>query len=363
MITRIILENYMSHARTVIEPAAGLTVLVGPNNCGKSAVVSALRTLCDNPLGDYMVRHGATECCVTVETNDGGEHHTFAWKRKKDVVSYLIDGRPIHRLKGNLPEDLHQHLRMPKVHAEDGNDFDIHFGLQKEPIFLLSESARRAAQFFASSSDAEKLLEMQRRHGERVKNAKSKVAELTVEIEQLDRMLAALAPAPELAAKADALSQEHSELSQAQQNAMALEQSLGNQKRHVARRGFFHRVAETVRPLSPAPALADTSDVERLSREISAAHGRRRRISSIGGALEHLQSPPAVQDVSPLADLIARQRRAQSDVDIRRAALSAADAELTASRSQLRAWAVENPICPVCGGSIDSDRLLSHGHN
>ena len=43
MITRITLENYMSHARTVIEPAGGLTVIVGPNNCGKSAIASALR--------------------------------------------------------------------------------------------------------------------------------------------------------------------------------------------------------------------------------------------------------------------------------------------------------------------------------
>lgn len=47
MIRRIELINFMSHRRTLIEPAAGLTVLVGPNNCGKSAVVSALQILCD----------------------------------------------------------------------------------------------------------------------------------------------------------------------------------------------------------------------------------------------------------------------------------------------------------------------------
>jgi len=42
MIRRIILENYMAHVRTVIEPADGLTVLAGPNNCGKTAVVETL---------------------------------------------------------------------------------------------------------------------------------------------------------------------------------------------------------------------------------------------------------------------------------------------------------------------------------
>ena len=48
MITRIELTNFMSHAHTVIEPAPGLTVLVGPNNCGKSAVVAALQIICQN---------------------------------------------------------------------------------------------------------------------------------------------------------------------------------------------------------------------------------------------------------------------------------------------------------------------------
>jgi predicted ATP-dependent endonuclease of OLD family len=42
MTQRIILENYMAHGRTVIEPAAGLTVLVGPKNRGKSAVVHSM---------------------------------------------------------------------------------------------------------------------------------------------------------------------------------------------------------------------------------------------------------------------------------------------------------------------------------
>jgi predicted ATP-dependent endonuclease of OLD family len=42
MIKRIELTNFMSHEHTVLEPAAGLTLLIGPNNCGKSAVVAAL---------------------------------------------------------------------------------------------------------------------------------------------------------------------------------------------------------------------------------------------------------------------------------------------------------------------------------
>ena len=77
LIRRIELRNYMSHARTVIDLAEGLTVLVGPNNCGKSAIVSALQTLCQNTTGDYMRRHGERECSVRVATDDG---HVLEWR-------------------------------------------------------------------------------------------------------------------------------------------------------------------------------------------------------------------------------------------------------------------------------------------
>ena len=70
MIKKITLKNYMSHTHTVIEPAVpGLTVLTGPNNWGKSAVVSALQALCGNEEGGYMVRHDEKECRVIVETD------------------------------------------------------------------------------------------------------------------------------------------------------------------------------------------------------------------------------------------------------------------------------------------------------
>jgi predicted ATP-dependent endonuclease of OLD family len=70
MIKRIELTNFMSHEHTVIEPAAGLTVLIGPNNCGKSAIVAALQILASNENSTYVMRHGAKECSVKVETDE-----------------------------------------------------------------------------------------------------------------------------------------------------------------------------------------------------------------------------------------------------------------------------------------------------
>src|SRR5580693_3354782 len=100
----------MSHARTVIEPAAGLTVLVGPNNCGKSAVVAALQILCHNEKSTYVTRHHERECRVTIETDDG---HVIEWRRKNSP-SYTVDGKPFDRLgRSGSPDGLHDVLRMP----------------------------------------------------------------------------------------------------------------------------------------------------------------------------------------------------------------------------------------------------------
>ena len=187
MIRKIILQNFMSNHHTVIEPADGLTVLVGENNCGKSAVVAALQILCHNTSGDYMVRHGEKECRIIVETDEG---HVVEWKRKNGTVSYTLNGKPIHRLRGSVPDDLHKLLRVPKVYPQDGGDpFDIHFGEQKKPVFLLDESGSRAAKFFASSSDAEALIKMQILHRKNVRDASQRSNQLQKELKILDHRL------------------------------------------------------------------------------------------------------------------------------------------------------------------------------
>ena len=222
MIRRIILENYMSHGRSVIEPTAGLTVLVGPNNCGKSAIVHALQTLCYNRPNEYAIRHDQKEARVTVETDDG---HVLKWRRKRGgSAGYEIDGEPIGRLgQGGVPEALHALLRMPKIESIDGQAvFLVHFGLQKSPIFLIDDPPARAATFFASNSDAESLLQMQRLHREKVKTARQDQTKLSREIDDREKLLAATASLSELNDRVGELETSFSQIEQASQRIEAL---------------------------------------------------------------------------------------------------------------------------------------------
>lgn len=314
MIRRIVLENFMSHARTEIEPARGLTVLIGPNNCGKSAVVSALQTLCSNIAGDFMVRHGEKECRVTIETDDG---HSVTWRRHRGAVSYLIDGREVPR--GVTPDDLHEVLRLPKVVSEDGKDqFDIHFGTQKSPIFLLDESERRAAMFFASSSDAEYLMRMQKRHQEKVRKAKDEHKRLTSVLAKLDAELTCLEPVTELASAMQAVVEEHAALEQQQQLCLRLSRDvelLARQNVALTRQAAELRCLS---PLNPPPQLLATEPLQELIDQWIETDSQRRTELNRASVLAELPLPPVLQDTEPLEGALRQLTEAERTLDIER---------------------------------------------
>jgi energy-coupling factor transporter ATP-binding protein EcfA2 len=301
VLKRIELKNFMSHAHTVIEPAAGLTVLVGPNNCGKSAVVTALQILCHNDSSTYVMRHGERECCVEVETLDG---HVVRWTRKSSP-SYLIDGQLFDRLRGaGLPEPLLQVLRLPEVDGGEGTTFDVHFGCQKSPIFLLDKPATAAAKFFASSSDAIRLVEMQRRHREKHAEKQREKTRLETESKQLNAELDALQPAAGLDHRLKTCEELHAELAilagaiaQLEGEACKLEGQLTAVSYHQAETGAFAG-------LTAPPVLEPTAPIETLRERLEYAQSEVELTAGQAAILNRVESLPAMHDTAALADAI-----------------------------------------------------------
>lgn len=302
MISRITLQNYMSHPHTVIEPASGLTVLVGPNNCGKSAVVSAIQTLCNNTSGNHMIRHDEKEARITINTDDG---HTFIWRRKGNAVSYIVDGREIHRVRGSIPEDLHKLLKLPRVEiAENGDPFDIHFGTQKSPIFLLNEPEGRIALFFAASSDAAILLEMQKRHRNKVQERKRDQKGLNQEIEKLSAELAALEPIKTIAISVQEAESQYHHVEELQSQIWMLDEAIRRLHFHSKRHDRLGEVFACFFPLASPPSLSETSSIETLLSNLHNADLNSRRSFERFKATHPLLAPPALQDDKTLDSIM-----------------------------------------------------------
>ncbi|MGE4297335.1 MAG: AAA family ATPase [Desulfovibrionaceae bacterium] len=205
MITRLVLENFMAHGRTELELGPGVTVLTGPNNIGKSAVVEALRCLVSNSIPHYYIRHGADAARVEVTLEDGTR---VAWVRKERHAMYEVhpagadpDAEPekYYKFGRNTPEDVAALLRLAPVELEPPHDpVDVHIGNQRYPIFLLDRPGTALAAFFAASSEAAHLLTMQNLLKNRVQRAKVEERTLATRMADIERGLDRLAPLPDI---------------------------------------------------------------------------------------------------------------------------------------------------------------------
>ncbi|WP_315853819.1 AAA family ATPase [Crateriforma spongiae] len=323
MIRKIKLKNFMSHRSTEIELADGLTVLTGPNNCGKSAIVAALQVLASNGRTTHVTRHGAKESSVTVETDDG---QNVTWRRRSGV-SYTINGKDIGRVGQATPESLHDVLRLAKVSGDNGKaEYDIHFGEQKSPVFLLNESGNRAATFFASSSDAALLIAMQNRHRNRHREVKSEHRRLTQDLTQVDQRLAAYQPLDDLSQRLDAAEAKGNAVQDQAKRIERIQQLLRQLSRTQERCRELISQQSVLQRLDTSPHRAETlaSSFNRAQslrltlQRMQRAESTRNRAQSVRKALRTLAEPPTVRDVRPITQSIrgilsVTQRRSQCE--------------------------------------------------
>ena len=311
MLKKIELTNFMSHSHSTFELVDGLNVIVGENNCGKSAIVAALEILCENERGDYMVRHGQSECVVRVETVEG---HSVEWRRKKTTVSYVINDEPIHRLGGGVPDELHDFLKLPLVQAEP-DDFNIHFGEQKEPIFLLNQSASRRAQFFASSSDAIKLIRMQRLHKEHVSEERKRVKKLQKLQTSLRQRIAQTESIPALEQKLAALDETVHDINRANRSISRLRELIRAVDGEQTKLQRFKRQHSILDQAAAPPTLRDSAPLRLLADRISEQALELAAQSARRGILKELCTPPSLSDTRVAGALIAGIQKSAGELN------------------------------------------------
>lgn len=311
MITRIELKNFMSHQHTVIEPARGLTVISGPNNCGKSAIVTALQILCYNDESTFVTRHDEKECSITVSTHDG---HEIQWQRNKNKsTKYIIDGQQYDRLgRGGTPDVLHEILGIRRVDC-DNQDFDVHFGAQKQPVFLLNDSPRAAAQFFASSSDANNLIAMQTKHKQKIRDQKTIKTRLAAELSDAKKQLEALSPVNKILDELEQAESQYEQIVSNAEDAVAIYNQMMAIQSHTRQQQQLKSLTETLQPLAAPPELPSTQTLENLVNQIQQNQASAFTAGTLVKALVALTPPPASTDTSELSELVVSIQQLDTD--------------------------------------------------
>tara|TARA_B100000809_G_scaffold206838_1_gene209024 strand:- start:558 stop:1655 length:1098 start_codon:yes stop_codon:yes gene_type:complete len=354
MIRRITLINFMSHEHTVLDLSDGVNVLLGPNNCGKSAIVEAIRAVSENSRGSYMIRHGESECQVIIETGEGDVIH---WRRKKKSASYVINGEEIHR--GRVPDELDSLLRMSQVEVRDGNEsFNVHLGEQKTPIFLVDEPGSKVATFFASASDAHYLVQMQEQHRQNVREKKNLLGTLQEQVTKNDATLKKYRPLVAMEKQLVEFRDQRGKLvadsEGNRQQRLQLEELRGKQEERERLQQSKQLLESLQSPPLEFPVLELSGRLNELGKRAVEMVLRTQRME----VLEQLRQPPEMEDLAELT------RQVSSYANATRQSLQAqqqqaeAEEKLEACREELRVYASQQPTCPQCHRPWSEEELL-----
>lgn len=142
MIKSIKIQNYQSHIDNIIEFDPGLTIITGPSDSGKSAILRALKKVIrDTPAGnDFINNKSDNNCIITLNIDDNIiTRHVSKDKNNKTIINrYQVGGQTFDSFGRDIPLEVTNILNMPEV---DLGDFkmDLHFYDQFDAPFLVDD--------------------------------------------------------------------------------------------------------------------------------------------------------------------------------------------------------------------------------
>ena len=393
MLKKIKLKNFMSHKDSELELCAGVNVLTGPNNSGKSAIVTALQLLTELPTreGTYMIRHGEKEAEVTVETSEGD---VITWGRKEASSYLIINGERHTRIsnnQGHFLDELHKVLKLPQVKNKE-ESFDIHFASQKQPIFLLDDPPSRAATFFSVSSDAGRLVEVRDLFKSKINKAKERRNSLERKLIGLKTELEKLSPLIDLEGMISNLKIEFDMLIIGSEKVTAgfelfeiFKSTQNESNKLLAKNELLGKVIsppviqelnlidstitdmkclrikqiKLEKSLIALQALKTPNELESIQTlqasieslcKVTKAENVKSKVLDI---ILKLSQPPELIDCSVLEEHVKKHKLITDD-------MSALTLKLEKSTDALKKWIQDNPTCPTCGASLNEEHLLTH---
>lgn len=136
LIKSVKISNFQSHKSTLIDFAdqGCLTVITGPSDSGKSAVIRAIRWLCYNtPQGSDFITVGEDKCVVAITFEDGTVVERI--RTRGGVNRYTVNGEVFEGFGTNVPLEVQQATGIKKLQIGDLS-FQLNLSEQLDGPFL-----------------------------------------------------------------------------------------------------------------------------------------------------------------------------------------------------------------------------------
>lgn len=139
------LKNFMSHKDTTIEFHPNITCIIGKNDIGKSAILSAFKSLCYGDSSDTYIRHGENQALLSLAFD---EDKVINWTRvlkkseeQPQKVKYELWCSGVETNAQYSSQDAPDFVKK-ELNVMKSEDIDIHIGNQKEPVFLIDSKTK-----------------------------------------------------------------------------------------------------------------------------------------------------------------------------------------------------------------------------
>lgn len=146
MLDSIKIEGFQNHKETLIELDKYVTVLVGPNDAGKSAAIRAFLWVCLNEphKGSDFINWESDRAKVTLRFDN---KHKLVRGKGKGGNYYSLNGKKLRAFRKDVPEQVSKLLRISP----------LNFQHQHDPLFLLSASSGQISRELNAVIDLESI--------------------------------------------------------------------------------------------------------------------------------------------------------------------------------------------------------------
>jgi exonuclease SbcC len=170
-------------------PLGRFTVVMGPSNVGKSALLRAIKMVVANvPAPRIVVSHGAKSAKAELLFEDG----KVSVQRGTNLSVFTLNGDSYPKSGQVVPEDVANFLRFVEVEGEV-----LNFAFQHDLPYLLNASSTTTAKVLGDLTNVNRILEAVREAARRRTNVQSRLRVRLEDVESLKGRAAEFADLPE----------------------------------------------------------------------------------------------------------------------------------------------------------------------